>query len=99
MSKPSALIIEDSPVFSLMFSRTLSDEFEVEVIQDGGEALTAFTETRKVVLDKLNGEPELWERAGQHFRFGPTTVRELLRITTNHDRSHIQQTWKILNGG
>jgi len=39
MSKPSALIIEDSPVFSLMFSRTLSDEFEVEAIQDGGEAL------------------------------------------------------------
>ncbi|MBI5351117.1 MAG: response regulator [Chloroflexi bacterium] len=39
MTKPLALIIEDSPVFSLMFSRTLSDEFEVEAIKDGEEAM------------------------------------------------------------
>jgi CheY-like chemotaxis protein len=45
MTKPLALIIEDSPVFSLMFSRTLSDEFEVEAIQDGEEALKRLDET------------------------------------------------------
>ena len=38
MSKPFALIVEDSPVFSLMFSKALDDEFEVEAIQDGEEA-------------------------------------------------------------
>ena len=39
MTKPLALIVEDSPVFSLMFSRTLSDEFEVEAIKDGEDAM------------------------------------------------------------
>lgn len=38
--KPVALIIEDSPVFSLMFSKSLQNDFDTEAIQDGEEALS-----------------------------------------------------------
>lgn len=44
MTKPFALIVEDSPVFSLMFTKMVQDEFEVEAIQDGEDALTRLNE-------------------------------------------------------
>ncbi len=45
MSQPLAFIIEDSAVFSLMFSKALSEEFEVEAISDGEAALGRLSET------------------------------------------------------
>lgn len=53
MTKPLALIIEDSPVFSLMFSRALQDDFETETIQDGEAALARLNDSapRLILLD------------------------------------------------
>ncbi len=51
--KPVALIIEDSPVFSLMFSKSLQNDFEIETIQDGEEALARLGHSapRLILLD------------------------------------------------
>ncbi len=53
MNKPLALIIEDSPVFSLMFSRALQNDFETEAIKDGDEALSRLNDCvpRLILLD------------------------------------------------
>lgn len=44
MSKPLALIIEDDPEIGNILSFSLENEFEIEVIQDGQEALARLAE-------------------------------------------------------
>jgi DNA-binding response OmpR family regulator len=39
MNKPLALIVEDDPQLSRIFSLSLQDEFEIEIIPDGEAAL------------------------------------------------------------
>jgi hypothetical protein len=55
-----------------------------------------FTETRKQVISLLNGDPALWSRAARHAIFGPTTLKEIFSIAANHDKAHIQQTYKTI---
>ena len=53
MTKPLALIIEDDPQLSDIFTFSLSDSFEVEAIMDGSQALVRLSEVvpHLVVLD------------------------------------------------
>ncbi len=53
MDKPLALVVEDDPQLSQIFTITLSQAFEVESIIDGALALTRLTEVvpHLVVLD------------------------------------------------
>lgn len=53
MSKPLALIIEDDPLLSKIFSITLQNNFEIETIVDGGLALPRLQQVAPslVVLD------------------------------------------------
>jgi CheY-like chemotaxis protein len=53
MDKPLALVVEDDPQLSQIFTITLSESFEVEAIIDGSLALTRLTEVvpQLVVLD------------------------------------------------
>lgn len=53
MEKPLALVIEDDPQLSQIFTITLSQSFEVEAIINGSLALTRLTEVvpHLVVLD------------------------------------------------
>lgn len=44
MSKPLALIIEDDPEIGNILSLSLENEFAIEIIQDGREALTRLAE-------------------------------------------------------
>jgi two-component system response regulator BaeR len=87
MTKPSALIVEDSPVFSLMFSRALQDEFEVEAIQDGGEALKrldSFTPDLLVLdlhLPRISGK-HILDRVKADERFAKTRII----LTTGDER-------------
>jgi two-component system, OmpR family, response regulator len=55
MTKPFALIIEDDPQLSRVFSLTLQADFETEVIEDGSAALQRLTTIKPtVVLLDLN---------------------------------------------
>jgi len=77
--KPLALIIEDSPVFSKMFSLTLQAEFEVEALQDGEVALTRLSEIVPdlIVLDlnlpHVSGK-DILTRVKADVRFAKTRI-------------------------
>lgn len=87
MTKPFALIVEDSPVFSLMFSKTLQDEFEVEAIQDGAVALTRLSAVTPdlLVLDLhlpgVSGK-DILDRVKSDERF----VKTRIILTTSDER-------------
>ncbi len=66
-------------------------------LQDGRQALADFTKTRMQVLKLLeNLEKNGWERPARHAIFGPTSVRELVKIMAGHDIVHVQQAYKAL---
>ena len=92
------MLAEENPFLAGVDSDTWVEERHCAQ-QDGGQALTAFTETRKIVLDHLKSKAANWQRPAKHSFFGPTTMRELFGIVADHDRAHIQQIWKILHGG
>ncbi|MFZ6028987.1 MAG: response regulator [Chloroflexota bacterium] len=62
MSKPYAIIIEDDPQLSQIFTLALSSQFECEAIQDGQAALDRLAQVSPnvIVLDlhlpEVNGE-------------------------------------------
>jgi FMN phosphatase YigB (HAD superfamily) len=66
--------------------------------QDGPQALVDFTAARKEALGLLDGLQAEWSRSARHAIFGPTTLQELVGFVTGHDRAHIQQVWKTLQG-
>lgn len=66
--------------------------------QDGKQALTEFTISRKSLLDLLSNLTfDDWDRIARHAILGPITLFELVKIITVHDRLHIRQIHKILN--
>ncbi|MGE5221355.1 MAG: DinB family protein [Omnitrophica WOR_2 bacterium] len=67
------------------------------IIQDCMEATEAFTNARIQslnILDRLS--PESWKRTARHSIFGPTELKEIVRINASHDRLHIQQIHQVL---
>ena len=87
MPKPFALIVEDSPIFSLMFSKTLHDEFEVEVIQDGEEAVRRLSSVTPdlIVLDLhlpgISGKDIL-----SHVKSNERFMKTRIILTTSDER-------------
>ncbi len=67
--------------------------------QDGPKALEEFLAARKETLSLLDGLQDEWSRPTRHAIFGPTTLRELVGISAEHDRLHVQQVWKTLGRG
>lgn len=53
MNRPLALIVEDDPQLSRIFTITLSESFEVEAITDGAQALARLAEIvpHLIILD------------------------------------------------
>lgn len=67
--------------------------------QDGQKALRSFMAARMEMLDILESLPEeTWQRVARHAIFGPTTLAELIGFTTSHDRLHVQQAQRTLQG-
>lgn len=67
--------------------------------EDGPTALTDFAAARLSNLLKLNNsESELWSRRARHAIFGPTNFLEVISFIADHDRMHIQQAWKTIQG-
>lgn len=60
--------------------------------QDGGVARDDFCQARIQLIGILAEiEPQDWERSGRHTLLGPTTIRELMKITSEHDWLHLAQ--------
>jgi FMN phosphatase YigB (HAD superfamily) len=60
--------------------------------QDGGMARDDFCQARIQLISILAEiEPQDWERSGRHSLLGPTTIRELMKITSEHDWLHLAQ--------
>ena len=75
MTKPVAIIIEDDPLLSQIYSLTLQDDFDVHTIIDGKEAMLSLSrETPRLVILDLNlpqvsGEEILsFIRSNQHLK-------------------------------
>ena len=62
--------------------------------EDGRRALAEFLAARKETLSLLDTLQAEWSRPARHAIFGPTTIKELVEIMADHDRTHIQQVWK-----
>jgi FMN phosphatase YigB (HAD superfamily) len=65
--------------------------------QDGPQALVQFTQARLELIAMLEKmPPDCWGAPARHAIFGPTTLLEVVRILTAHDRLHIQQVHQNL---
>jgi hypothetical protein len=43
-----------------------------------------------------NAGDTIWSRKARHAIFGPTDFLEVTSFMADHDRMHVQQTWKTL---
>jgi hypothetical protein len=67
-------------------------------LQNGRQALSLFTVTRMKMVDLLETlAPADWELPARHAIFGPTLLKELVKITAAHDRLHLQQIHSLRN--
>jgi FMN phosphatase YigB (HAD superfamily) len=85
------LIKEDNP----FLPGVDSDQWAIErdyFHQDGRKALNDFMVSRIELLDLLEQlNPQDWNRTARHAIFGPTNLKELIRISSGHDRVHLHQ--------
>jgi FMN phosphatase YigB (HAD superfamily) len=64
---------------------------------DGKSALGEFASARIETLKTLKGVDEtIWNRRARHAIFGPTNFLEVISFMADHDRLHIQQSWKTI---
>jgi hypothetical protein len=66
--------------------------------ENGPAALKEFNAARRETIAMLeNVDAEELARKARHAIFGPTDFLEILGFMADHDRMHIQQTWKVIN--
>lgn len=66
------------------------------ILQDGQQALLDFIKFRQELIQKLVDLPdEAWKRPARHAIFGPTTLQEMTRIISDHDRLHLRQFHQV----
>jgi FMN phosphatase YigB (HAD superfamily) len=91
-------ILEDTNPFIESINAEPWSEERAYQSQDGAAAFQEFVNYRLELLDMLSSISENdWQRDARHTIFGPTTLIELVKIFTRHDRLHIQQTKKTLD--
>jgi FMN phosphatase YigB (HAD superfamily) len=82
---------EDNPFISGVDSDAWAEERSY-IQQDGPSALREFLAARIETLDILdNLDGDGWERPIRHAIFGPTDLKEIVRIITDHERLHDRQ--------
>jgi FMN phosphatase YigB (HAD superfamily) len=90
---------EDTPFLSGENTDTWANDRQY-IYQDGQAAFRDFVEARleliQIILSFLETD---WSRMVQHSIFGPTSVEELVRIISSHDRLHINQVYQLINSG
>jgi len=66
---------------------------------DAGEALTAFRQRRRETLVFIKEiKPDQWERACHHAIRGRMTLRDYLSLLAGHDKNHLDQIKRALEG-
>lgn len=87
---------EENPFISGVDSDALAEE-RAYIRQDGPTALQEFLVARVETLDILdNLDGDGWARPVRHAIFGPTDLREMVRIIAGHERVHGQQIYEVL---
>jgi FMN phosphatase YigB (HAD superfamily) len=67
--------------------------------EDGVLALRGFADARIHLVNRLKALPaETWKRKARHAIFGPTDFQEIMSFVSDHDRMHVQQAWRTLQG-
>jgi len=67
--------------------------------ENGRDALMQFASARLETIALLkNVQADGWSRSARHAIFGPTNFMEVAGFMADHDRMHIQQAWKTLQG-
>lgn len=66
--------------------------------QDPFQVRKEFMAARLQLLDMIaRFEASDWQRAARHIDLGPTSMKELLKISARHDRLHIQIIYALIN--
>jgi FMN phosphatase YigB (HAD superfamily) len=87
----NTILQEDQPFIAGIESDRWAEDRDYRH-QNGIEALQGFFAARQSIIDRLEGvSPEVWDKVIRHSIFGPTSLKELVGFTVNHDNNHIKQ--------
>jgi FMN phosphatase YigB (HAD superfamily) len=87
---------ENNPFISGVDSDIWAEK-RVYIEQDGEQALKSFMAARIELLEILDGlADDAWKKPFRHTIFGPTDLREMIRIIAGHDQLHTRQILEIL---
>lgn len=96
ISRINTILNEENPFITAVDSDTWAEEREYHN-QTGPPSFKSFMDIRKKLIEILEDlEPEDWDKPARHTIYGPTTLKELIKITTQHDRLHVQQAHKLI---
>jgi hypothetical protein len=88
---------EDNPFIESIDADAWAEERQY-TRQNGPQAFQDFLEVRKKFVHLASALPEIIrEKTIRHTIFGPTTLEEILQISTLHDSLHVQQVFNLLN--
>jgi DNA-binding response OmpR family regulator len=87
MTKPLALVIEDDPQLSHIFSITLQEDFEVETITHGGDAIARLPDiTPTIIVLDLNLPGSSGKDILTRVRADPRLTKTRVILATADDR-------------
>ena len=90
-------ILEEQNAFVTAINADAWSETRGYCSENGPEALKGFIASRIELLQKLESlSTQDWNSPARHAIFGPTTLKELISFTAQHDRTHIQQAYQTL---
>ena len=96
-SRLDAFASADLPHLTSHDTDTWSDEQDY-FCQSGPEALEDFLEARATLLQELEHlDVEKWDQPARHTLLGPTTLLEVMGISTDHDLLHLGQMRTTIN--
>ena len=91
-----AILAQDDPHLTA-YDTDLWAEERSYISQDGPRVLEEYSQARMETIDLLAGlGPAAWNRPARHTLLGPTTLHELMKISTDHDWLHMAQLRETL---
>jgi hypothetical protein len=89
------IVGEDNPFLSANYDpwSGISEYSDLSV----SDAFAGFASRRAELVEWLRALPaDAWQRSARHPVFGPTSLMEMVRFTTEHDRTHLRQMREAL---
>jgi HAD superfamily hydrolase (TIGR01549 family) len=91
------IIREDNPFIPGVDSDTWADERQY-ISQDGPNSFDNFLNARLETLEILDQMDEnAWTRPVRHAIFGPSDLKEMIKIMTGHERIHGRQIFDVIS--